>query len=249
MEEPRFDPLDYVSVVRRRKWWFVVPVVLSIGIGTALVWMLPRTYQATATIAVSAPRITPTVIGATEIDKQDRMRAVSQQLLSQPVLERTARLEHLDEGGSMDAAVAKLRGAVTVAPADSITPGAATGPSQLSPDQKAQLDTYLVSYVDDTPDLAQRVVNRLVQVFVDENSQSRQVSAQDTSQFIEGQLKASEGRLILPRPLLPGSGKSDIGASVRRVKISSSTLGPLLSSAEMAAYIREQLLRVSTGCA
>ena len=29
MDEPRFDPLDYVSVFNRRKWWFIVPVTLA----------------------------------------------------------------------------------------------------------------------------------------------------------------------------------------------------------------------------
>jgi polysaccharide chain length determinant protein (PEP-CTERM system associated) len=194
MDEARFDLLDYVSVVGRRKWWFIVPVVVSIIVGTLLVWALPRTYQATATVAVSASRVAPNVVGATEIDKQDRMRAVSQQLLSRPVLERTARLEQLDQRGSIDSAIARLRSGVSVSPSDSITPGVA-GQQQLSPDQKAQLDTYIVSYDDDSPEDAQRIVNRLVQVFVDENSKSREIRAQDTSQFIEGQLRASESRL------------------------------------------------------
>ena len=192
MEEPRFDPLDYVSVFNRRKWWFIVPVVLAIIAGTALVWTLPRSYQATTTIAVSASRVAPNLVGATEIDKQERMRAVSQQLLSRPVLERTARLEHLDQQGSIDSAIADLRSNVTVSLPDSITPGS-TG--QLSPDQKASLDTYLVSYVDESPDAAQRILNRLAQVFAAENSKSREIRAQDTSQFLEGQLRASETRL------------------------------------------------------
>jgi polysaccharide chain length determinant protein (PEP-CTERM system associated) len=192
MEEPRFDPLDYVSVLSRRKWWFIAPIVLAIIVGTALVWILPRSYQATTTIAVNAARVTPNLVGATEIDKQERMRAVSQQLLSRPVLERTARLEHLDQQGSIDSAIGRLRGGVSVSLPDSITPGS-TG--QLSPDQKASLDTYIVSYVDDSPDAAQRILNRLAQVFADENSKSREVRAQDTSQFLEGQLRASEVRL------------------------------------------------------
>ena len=52
-----------------------------------------------------------------------------------------------------------------------------------------------MSYVDDSPEDAQRIVNRLVQVFVEENSKSREIRAQDTSQFIEGQLRSSEARL------------------------------------------------------
>jgi protein tyrosine kinase modulator len=192
MEEPRFDPFDYVSVFNRRKWWFIVPVVVAIIAGTALVWMLPRSYQATTTIAVSAARVAPNLVGATEIDKQERMRAVSQQLLSRPVLERTARLEHLDQQGSIDSAIADLRSNVTVSLPDSITPGSS---GQLSADQKASLDTYMVSYVDESPDAAQRILNRLAQVFAAENNKSREIRAQDTSQFLEGQLRASEARL------------------------------------------------------
>jgi len=105
MDEARFDPLDYVSVFNRRKWWFIVPVVLSLIIGAVLVWTLPRKYQATTTIAVSTARVAPNMVGPVQIDRQERLRAVSQQLLSRPVLERTARLEHLDQTGSLDAAV------------------------------------------------------------------------------------------------------------------------------------------------
>lgn len=194
MDEPRFDPLDYVSVLNRRKWWFIVPVALSIIVGLVLVWALPRSYQATTTIAVGAPRVTATVVGAAEIDRQERVRAITQQLLSRPVLERTARLEKLDQNSSIDAAVSALRSKISVAMPDSFTPGRGA-PQQLSPEQKAQLDSYLISVDDDQPEDAQRLVNRLAQVFVEENNKSREIIAQDTSQFIEGELRASENRL------------------------------------------------------
>src|SRR5919197_2333929 len=126
MEEPRFDPLDYISVFNRRKWWFMVPMALSVVAGLLLVWKLPRTYQAIATVAVGAPRVAPNVVGTVEIDRQDRMRAVSQQLLSRSVLERTARLEHLDADRSIDVAIAGMRSAISVALPDSITPAVAT---------------------------------------------------------------------------------------------------------------------------
>ena len=209
MEEPRFDPLDYVSVFNRRKWWFIVPVALSIVVGIALVWALPRSYQAATTIAVSAARVAPNLVGATEIDKQERMRAVSQQLLSRPVLERTARLEKLDQKGSIDLAIGKLRANVAVALPDSLTPGSIG--QQLSPDQRASLDTYIVSYVDDSPEQAQRIANRLAQVFADENSKAREIRAQDTSQFIETQLRASEARLASLEARLRQMKESNMG--------------------------------------
>ena len=198
MDDPRFDPLDYVSVFNRRKWDFIVPVALSVIIGLLLVWKLPRTYQATTTIAVSSARLAANLVGSVEMDRTERMHAVSQQLLSRPVLERTVRLEHLDRGGKIEPAIANLRAGIQVSMPDSITPtGASASPptTQLSPDQKASLDSYLVSYTDDTPEDAQRIVNRLANVFVEENSKSREVRALDTSAFISTELQASENRL------------------------------------------------------
>ncbi|MGH9139966.1 MAG: GNVR domain-containing protein [Vicinamibacterales bacterium] len=198
MDEPRFDPLDYVSVFNRRKWWFIVPMTLALVAGGLLVWKLPRTYQATATVAVSAPRLASNLGSTMEMGRPERMRAVSQQLLSRTVLERTARLEHLDQDTTIESAISDIRNSVSVSLPDSITPNSATSGTpdkSLSPDQKAQLDTYQVSVLDDSPDDAQRIVNRLTQVFVEENSRSREVRAQDTSQFIDTQLQASGARL------------------------------------------------------
>ena len=34
-ERSSFHPLDYLSVLRRRKWWFVGPLVACLAIGAA----------------------------------------------------------------------------------------------------------------------------------------------------------------------------------------------------------------------
>lgn len=241
MDEPRFDPLDYVSVFNRRKWWFIVPAALSLVIGSLLVWKLPRTYQATTTIAVSSARVAPTVVGAVEMDKADRMRAVSQLLLSRSVLERTARLEHMDQGASIDGAIATLRSGISVALPDSITPGggaaAASGSNaqQLTPDQKAALDTYQVSYVDDTPEDAQRILNRLAQVFVQENSKTLEIRAQDTSQFIEAQLRNSEGRLGILEEKLRQMKESYMGRLPEQTNANLAMVGAMQRSLESNA--------------
>jgi polysaccharide chain length determinant protein (PEP-CTERM system associated) len=189
MDEPRFDPLDYVSAFNRRKWWFLVPVGLSIVVGVLLVWWLPRTYQSTAIIGVSNPRVSPDAIGAGSVDRAERTRAIAQQLRSRPVLERAARLERLDESESIDAAVTRLHRNLSVALSTAAMRGT------LTPDQRAQLDSYEVLYTDGSADGAQRILNRLAQVFVEENSRSHEMRAQDTAEFITAQLRASEDRL------------------------------------------------------
>src|SRR6476646_1183748 len=96
MEERAFHPLDYLSVIRRRKWWFVIPVALSIVIGTLLATLWPRQYISVAQIGVAAATLSPELLrGVSAMDKDERQRAVSQQLLSPQVLERVVREEKL----------------------------------------------------------------------------------------------------------------------------------------------------------
>ena len=65
----------------------------------------------------------------------------------------------------------------------------------MTPDQREQLDSYDVVYTEATAADAQRILNRVAQVFVEENSRSRELRAQDTAEFITLQLRASEERL------------------------------------------------------
>ena len=56
-----------------------------------------------------------------------------------------------------------------------------------------RLDAFLVSYSDARPGRAQRVANRLVNVFVDENSKAARRNAEDTAASSSRQLQAQPG--------------------------------------------------------
>lgn len=187
MDSPRFHPLDYLSVVRRRKWWLIVPVVLALLIGTALAVFLPRQYLSSTTIGVASASVSPDVAKVSApFDRDERMRAISQQLLSKGVLARVAREEHLaEDDASLDAAVARLRANVQPVTLPPPIPGSENSPA----------DTFILSYVDGTPEQAQRIAARLAQVFVDETSRRRELRAQDTTQFLSNQLELSKTRL------------------------------------------------------
>jgi len=115
MEEAQVHALDYLSVFRRRKRWLIGPIVLSIGVGLALVRWLPKEYQGTVTIGVEAPGVSPTIVGqSAPLDNAERQRAFSQQLLSAPVLARVAREERLASGSADDGLIARLRQSVTI---------------------------------------------------------------------------------------------------------------------------------------
>ena len=186
MEDTRLHALDYVSMFQRRKWWLLLPIAASIVVGAALVRFLPKEYRAATTLGVTAPMVSPTLVNqATSLDNQERLRAISQQMLSLPVLERVVKEEGLGRGGPADPAIVKIRRSVEISvpePVANVT-------------EPRRLDTFVVAYSDEQPARAQRIANRLATVFVDANSETRAERAEDTSAFIATQLRASQGRL------------------------------------------------------
>ena len=185
MEEIQIHALDYVSVLQRRKWWLVVPAVLSVFVGLALVRFLPKEYRSSTTLGVSAPMVSPALVNpSAAFDNEERLRAISQQLLSIPILERVVTEEKLPTEVAKDVHIARLRRAIEISVPPTM-PGA----------ESRRLDTFIVSYSDEDPARAQGIANRLARVFVDENSRSRTERAEDTSAFIGSELQASQVRL------------------------------------------------------
>jgi len=57
MENTKFSPLDYVSVIRRRRVWLATPIALSIVAGWLLVKYLPKEFKSTTTLGVAVATI------------------------------------------------------------------------------------------------------------------------------------------------------------------------------------------------
>lgn len=177
--------VDYLAIVRRRKWSLVLPLLLSIGVGAALVKVLPREYISSATLAVASANVTSNLARSTPMDLPERLRAMSHELLSQSVLERVAREEGLLEGTPIDEVVTHIRLHTTLSlPEKSLASGGRFEP-----------DTFVVSHRGPTPELTQRVTDRLTRVFVAMHSQKRETRAEDTSAFLAARLEASRQRV------------------------------------------------------
>ncbi len=189
MEEHSFHPLDYVSVLRRRKWWFIGPLTVCVLGGVLLVMLLPRLYKSEAEIGIAAPTLSPELLrGVSSLDKDERERAVSQQLLSRTVLERVVREERINPDKPVEESAAWLRSVVE----KNIT---VPQPIGRNADNTKGIDSFRLGYVDGTPDRAQRIANRLAYVFVEENSKTRTEQASNTSEVLDQQVKASQDRL------------------------------------------------------
>jgi polysaccharide chain length determinant protein (PEP-CTERM system associated) len=215
MEDTHFHPLDYVSVVRRRRWWLTLPVVAAIVVGVLLVRYLPKEYRSTTTVGVAAAAVSPNLVNqGTPFDNQERLRAMSQQLVSLPILGRVIREEGLGPGSPQDPLIGQLRSAISISVPD---PLAVTN-------EPRRFDTFVIAYTDRDPALAQRIANRLATVFVDESSMARAARAEDTSMFIATQLRASQTRLADLENQLRGAKEEHMGRLPEQTQANLQTL-------------------------
>jgi polysaccharide biosynthesis transport protein len=189
MEERSFHPLDYAAVLRRRKWWFIVPLTVCVLAGTALAVFLPRTYKSAAQIGVAGATLAPELLrGVQSVDGRERQRAISQQLLSRSVLERVVREERLSPNKPVEETAARLR--ANVEENILVPPPIARGAVQ-----RDGIDSFYLGYVDSSPERAQRIANRLATVFVEENSKTTTQRAENTAEVLAQQLRTSQDNL------------------------------------------------------
>ncbi len=206
-DEPVFDPL---AVARRRMWSLALPLAAGAVVGLLLIWLLPREYVASATIVVTTPSVSADLAKSGQ-DPADRARAISQELLSLPVIAQVAREEGMLTGTGDDDVVAGMRARTMVSlPLKTLV-------------ARGDPDTFVVSYAGPTADGAQRVTNRLLKVFIERDTVNRRSRAKETAAFLGEQLRDSERRM------------DEVEVRLRRLKESNTGLLPDQALANLQA--------------
>jgi polysaccharide chain length determinant protein (PEP-CTERM system associated) len=223
MSERTVHPSEYVRIFMRRRMWFIVPFVVCLLGGAALAVLLPPTFKSSARIGVQAPTVEPDLVAArTALDREERLRALSQQLLSPVVLERVAREERLVSDRPIDQVVQGLMGRIHV---DVPPPIARTG-------REPELNAFDIIYLDSTAERTQRVANRLAQVFVEEHSRSREHQAEGTAEFLGSQLRGAQARIADLERRLRAAKEQHMGNLPEQTVANLQTLGVVRSQLE-----------------
>ena len=191
MEQQTFHPLDYMAAVNRRKWWFIVPLLLCIALGAAAVAVWPKKYLSRATIGMQSATLAPDLLrGVSSMDAGERQRAVQQLLLSPTVLERVIREENINRSKPTGDVAIWLRDNL----AQNIDVPAPIGMNGRI-DPTRGIDMFHIGYTDKDPERAQRITNRVAQVFVEENSKAQVVKTQNTTEVLEQAVADSQAKL------------------------------------------------------
>ena len=172
-----------LQVARRRKWLILIPAVLIATIAAVVVYFLPNTYRSETLILVVPQRVPESYVKSTVTARiEDRLQAISQQILSRTKLEQVISDFNLykrerDNGELMEDIVEQMR-------MKDIAMSVVKG------------DAFRLSFQSEDPRVAMRVTERLGSLFIDESYRDREVLAQSTSEFLATQLDEARRQLV-----------------------------------------------------
>ena len=174
---------ELVAALRRRAALVlsVTAVLAVVSIVVAIV--LPPTYRSSATIRIQEQEVPPDLVRSTITSFADeRIQVISQQVMTRPVL--LALIEKYD-------LYAKYRGRLTedeildrIRKDIKLTTINADISDRSSGRRVNATIAFTISYDAPRPDRAQKVVNELASLYLDENSKVRRQSVAETSEFL-----------------------------------------------------------------
>lgn len=151
-------------------------------VGVAVVLMMPDHYQAAARVYVDTQSILrPLMVGiAVQPNIEQQVGMLSRTLLSRPTIERLIRTADLDLGAQSKAA--------NEAMVDKVT-------QSISIKTTGRDNLYTLSYTDQNPVVAQRVVQTLLTIFVESSLGATRQDSDSARRFLDDQIKSYEAKL------------------------------------------------------
>jgi polysaccharide chain length determinant protein (PEP-CTERM system associated) len=173
-------------IIARRMWkyrWFGLVVAWVAGVvGAVVVFVLPDRYEASARIYVDTQSILkPLMSGLTvQPNVEQQVTMLSRTLISRPNVEKLVRMADLDlknqTKGQQEATI------------ENVT-------SNLSIQSSGRDNLYILGYRDSDPEIAKRVVQSLVSIFVESSLSTTRQGASTATTFINEQIKTYESKL------------------------------------------------------
>ncbi|HBU29288.1 MAG: chain length-determining protein [Thiobacillus sp. GWE1_62_9] len=174
--------LGYAKAAWHRRWWGVVVAWLVCIVGWTWVMMIPDRYQASARVYVDTQTLLKPLLSglAAEPNIEQQIKLMTRQLVSRPTLEKVARMTDLDVKAKTpeqtEAMLNGLAGKISIADA-------------------GRENLYTISYQDANGDLAKKVVQSLLTIFVETSLGKTRQDISSSQRFIEEQLQQYQQKL------------------------------------------------------
>lgn len=182
MQEILYLVFSYASGVWRYRWIALVIASIICPIGWFYVATLPDVYNSQARVFVDTDSVLKPLISGLVVstDENRRIGMMTRVLFSRENMEKLARMTDLDlrakTPAQMDNLVNSLKRRVNLS--------------------GGRGNTYEISFSDQSPELAKRVVQSMLTIFVESNLGSARQDQDSAEQFLQREIKDYERRMI-----------------------------------------------------
>ena len=175
-----------ISILDRRKWLILLPMLVVSLAGIAVIVHLPYKYTSEATLVVVQPQIPQRYVESLPMTSiVDEVNALKLEVLSRRRLNEIIEAYGLypDKRGKStpDSLANLMRKDIQIEPIR--IPG------------RVDFNTFTVSFQAEDPVLAQQVTNRLTSIFIEENLKSQEMRTSVTTKFLTDQVATVKKKL------------------------------------------------------
>jgi len=175
--------LSYARGAWRHRWYMVLAAWLVCSGGWVVVYQLPDKYEASTRVYIDTHSMLGPLLRGLAVDTNvsSQIAVMTRTLLSRPNMEKLARMTDLDLRAKtpqkMEALLTELRKDISIE-------GSRRGPN-----------LYTISYEHSDPQLAKRVVQSLLTIFVESSLGASRKDTDSAQRFLDTQIKEYEAKL------------------------------------------------------
>jgi polysaccharide biosynthesis transport protein len=194
MDGESLTPRDFLGIIRRRKWYFVLPaaMIFCLALTAALVW--PPTYRSDATVLVEQSEIPEDLVSTLITDYLERrLEAITRRVMVTDnllrIIERYNLYPEERAQSPISEVVDEMREDISREIISTEVSDPTTGRASSS------TVAFIISFDHRDPETAQRITNELVSLYLNENLRQRRARATETTQFLRDERERVEQRI------------------------------------------------------
>jgi uncharacterized protein involved in exopolysaccharide biosynthesis len=207
-DQASLDPLYYYQILKKRKFYGLVPFLCIFAIGSAIVMLWPPIYQSEGKILVESQQIPADLVRPTvTATAAERIATIQQRVMTRDnllkIVDKYQMFADQRDKLSRTDLLDLMRANVVVKPVELGTLGTLQNGQTLTV-------AITVGFTDRRPDVATKVANELITLFLAEDARNRTSRASETTKFLtqeveklQAELAAIDKKILESRQQMP----------------------------------------------
>ena len=186
----------YLDIARRRKYWIIIPFLVTILGGLAYILIAPKAFEAQTLILVQSQSVPQDFVRSIVTDGiEDRLRTITQQVTSRTNLEVIIRDYRLSEDMGYSLSIDQMVEAVRKRVKIDVSKGGSG---------RGTTSAFTIGFRGRDPKKVMQVTNALASNFISQNLETRESQVLGTSAFLADELESVRKRLMAKEEELKG---------------------------------------------